>query len=85
MTLAPSLVTQRLDLRDQLRTQRQEVAEQLFAAKARGRFPRSITVRVLMSQPELAARLLARLTGARFSGSVTALLVAMQVARAAGP
>jgi hypothetical protein len=83
MTLAPSLIAQRLDLRGQLRVQRQEIAEQLFESKADGRFPRSITMRVLMGQPELAGRLLALIAGPRVAGSVSALLVLVQVLRAA--
>ena len=83
MTLAPSLVEQRLALRGQLRDQRQEVAEQLFESRAQRRFPRSITMRVLMRQPELAGRLVALIAGARFAGSVSALLVVVQMLRAA--
>ena len=82
MTLAPSLLTQRLDLRGQLHVQRQEIAEQLFESKARGRFPRSITMQLLMRQPELAGRLVALVAGARVAGSVSALLVVVQVLRA---
>ena len=82
MTVVPSLVEQRLALRVQLQVQRHEVAEQLFAAKAEGRFPRSITMRVLMRQPELAGRLVALIAGARFAGSVSALLVVVQMLRA---
>lgn len=83
MTLAPSLLEQRVALREQLRDQRQEVAEQLFESKAGGRFPRSMTMRVLMDQPALAARLVALVAGARFAGSVSALLIAVQMLRAA--
>lgn len=79
MTLAPSLITQRLELRGQLRVQRQEIAEQLFESKARGRFPRSVTMRVLMRQPELVGRLVALVAGARFAGVVSALLVGVQL------
>lgn len=83
MTLAPSLEAQRLALRVQLRVQRHAVAQQLFEAKAGGRFPRSVTVRVLMRQPELAWRLAALIAGPRVAGSVSALLVIVQMLRAA--
>jgi len=78
----PSLAGQRLALRVQLQVQRHEVAEQLLASKVRGSFPRSITLRVLMRQPELAGRLVALIAGARFAGSVSALLVVIQMLRA---
>lgn len=79
MTLAPSLIAQRLDLQGQLRVQRQEIAERLFESKARGNFPRSITMRVLVRQPELLGRLVALVAGARFAGVVSALLVGAQL------
>jgi hypothetical protein len=83
MTLAPSLEAQRLALRVQLRVQRHEVEEQLLESRAGGRFPRSITMRVLIRQPELAGRLVARVAGRRFAGSVSALLVVVQALQAA--
>lgn len=83
MTLAPSLVEQRLRLQERLQAQRLDVAEQLFEAKAGGRFPRSVTMRVLVNQPELAGRLVALVAGARVGASVSALLVVVQVLRAA--
>lgn len=82
MTLAPSLLEQRVVLREQLRVQRQEVAEQLFESKAGGRFPRSITMRVLVHQPALAGRFVALIAGARFAGPVSALLIVAQMLRA---
>ena len=63
MTLAPSLVEQRLAVRDQLRVQRQDVAEQLFESKAEGSFPRSITMRVLIRRPDLVGRFVALVAG----------------------
>ena len=83
MTVAPSLLEQRVALRAQLRGQRQEVAEQLFESKAGGRFPRSMTMRLLIDQPALATRLVALIAGARFAGSVSALLIVVLVLRAA--
>jgi hypothetical protein len=83
VTLAPSLLEQRLTLRGQLRNQRQEVAEQLFESKGGGRFPRSITMRVFIDQPALAGRLVTLIAGARFAGSVSALLIVVQMLRAA--
>ena len=85
MTLAPSLVAQRLQLQERLQAQRQDVAEQLFEAKAGGRFPRSITMRVLVNQPELVGRLVALVAGARVGASMSALLVVVQVLRTARP
>lgn len=85
MTLAPSLVEQRDALRGQLQAQRQEVAERLFVAKASGSFPRSITMRVLMRQPELVGRVVALVAGPRFAGSVSALLAVVQVLRTEKP
>lgn len=82
MTLAPSLVEQRLQLQGQLRIQRQEVAEQLFESRAGVRFPRSITMHVLLRQPELAGQLIARFAGARVAGTVSTLLLIAQVLRA---
>ena len=79
MTLAPSLINQRLELQGQLRVQRLEIAEQLFESKARGTFPRSFTMRVLMRQPELVGRLVALVAGARLAGAVSALLVGVQL------
>jgi len=79
MTLAPSLVEQRLALQGQLRIQRQEVAELLFESKAGGRFPRSTTMRVLVHRPELVGRLIALAAGPRFAGVVSALLLGVQL------
>lgn len=83
MTIAPSLVKQRLGLQGKLQAQRREVVEQLTESRARSRFPRSITMRVLVHHPELAGRLVALIAGARVSGSVSAFLVVLQALRAA--
>lgn len=74
-----SLAEQRLALRGQLRAQRLDVAMQLFASRVRGDFPRSVTMRVLMRQPELVGRLVALIAGARLAGVVSTLLVGAQV------
>ena len=63
MTLAPSLVEQRIALRVQLRAQREELAGQLAESKAGERFPRSITMRLLLRHPGLAGRTLALVAG----------------------
>ncbi len=78
----PSLLEQRLELRQQLQDQRQEVAERLFASMAQGQFPRSKTMQVLIHRPELVGRLVALLAGARFAGSVSAFLAVVQILRA---
>ena len=79
MTLAPSLVEQRLQLQEQLQVQRLQVAEQLFESKAGGRFPRSIAMRVLIHQPELTGRLVALAAGARFARAASAILIGVQL------
>jgi len=79
MTLAPSLVDQRVALRGQLRAQRQDLALQLFESRVRGDFPRSITMRVLIHRPDLVGRLVALAAGARFAGMVSALFVGVQL------
>lgn len=72
-----------MTLQAELQARRQELAERLVESKVEGRFPRSMTMRVLMHRPELAGRFLTMVAGARVARSVSALLVVVQMARAA--
>jgi len=83
VTVAPSLLEQRLALRAEIQAQRLDVAERLLRSGATGRFPRSMTMRLLVNQPELTGRLVSLVAGARVAGSVSALLVVVQMLRAA--
>jgi hypothetical protein len=70
-----SLAEQRRSICQQLRLQREVVALQLVPdAEARGGFPRSMTMRLLIQRPELAVRLVTLLAGPRFAGEVSASL-----------
>jgi len=78
MTAEPqaSLAEQRQSIRDQLQMQRQVLARQLAPpVDIQGRYPRSMTMRLLIQRPELVARLAAVLAGARFAGEVSAILL----------
>ena len=78
MTVEPqaSLAEQRQSVRDQLQLQRQVVARQLAPpVDIQGRYPRSMTMRLLIQRPELVARLVALLAGARFAREVSAILL----------
>ncbi|MBI2801083.1 MAG: hypothetical protein HYX63_12540 [Gammaproteobacteria bacterium] len=81
-----ALSAQRLLLRGQLHAQRQRIAEQLAptTAEARGRYPRSVTMRLLNRRPvALLARSVALVAGARLAGSVTGILVLVNLLRSA--
>jgi hypothetical protein len=53
------LAAQRQEIRDRLLAQRQRIAQQLApGGDARGVYPRSMTMRLLIRRPELLARLL---------------------------
>ena len=78
-----TLVEQRVSLRRQLRVQRRELAQQLFAPDAQARFPRSITMRVLIDRPDLVARLLTLIVGARLARQASTLIVVAGVLGAA--
>jgi len=86
MTVEPqtSLAKQRQSVRDQLQLQRQIVARQLAPpVDIQGRYPRSMTMRLLIHRPELVARLAALLAGARFAGKVSAILLVIGKLRSA--
>jgi len=83
----PSLSEQRQSIRGQLLLQREVVAQQLTPATGvQSRFPRSMTMRLLIDRPELLARLATLLAGARFAGDVSATLdMLRQLARRRSP
>lgn len=86
MTAEPqaSLAEQRQSIRDQLQMQRQVLARQLAPpVDIQGRYPRSMTMRLLIHRPELVARLVALLAGARFAGKVSAILLVIGKLRSA--
>lgn len=81
-----SLIQQREMLRQRLQAQREQLAEQLQPSKEiADSYPRSMTMRFLTQQPELATRLLTGLAtlflGARLLKSMTATLALMRVLR----
>ena len=80
-----SLADQRQSIRNQLQAHRLVVERQLTppAADPNG-YPRSLTMRLLIQQPELAAKLVALVAGARFAGSVPAILSLAQKLPSAG-
>ncbi len=64
----PSLAQQAEQVRFQLRDQRARIAAQLSAGRmVRSDFPRSMTMRFLVSRPALLPRLVTLLAGARFA------------------
>ena len=80
----PSLAEQRQSIRAQLRAQRQRVAERLApVAGFQGRYPRSVTMRLLLDRPDLLARLAALISGARVAVPVRAILVLVNLLRVA--
>ena len=82
-----ALSAQRVLIREQLHAQRQRIAEQLaptITAAARGHYPRSVTMRVLSRRPvPLLVRSVALVAGARLAGSVTGILVLVNLLRSA--
>ena len=79
-----SLAEQRQFIRGQLRTQRQKIAEQLAPdANAQDRYPRSVTMRLLIDQPNLPAKLITLISSARFADSIRAILVLVPMLRSA--
>lgn len=77
-----SLAEQRRVLREQLVAQRQVLARDLVAGVSGG-YPRSVTLRWLMQEPELVARVIERVAGGRVAAALpTALLLARALARA---
>ena len=80
--LAP-LAEQRRLLREQMGTQRQVLAQDLAAAGVGGGYPRSITMRWLIQEPELVARLVKRAAGGRVAAAVPVVLILARFLRSA--
>jgi hypothetical protein len=80
-----SLEDQRQSIRNQLQAHRLVVERQLTPpATDPNDYPRSLTMRLLIQQPELVAKLVALFAGARFAGSVPAILSLAQKLPSAG-
>jgi hypothetical protein len=78
------LAEQRRLLREQLGAHRLRLAGQLApAGNARGDYPRSVTVRWLIQEPELVARVVERVAGGRVAAAVPAVLVLIRFLRSA--
>jgi hypothetical protein len=70
------LAEQRRLLRAQLGTQRQRLSDQLAAAgRPREGFPRSVTVRWLIREPELVSRLVGGIAGRRVAAAMPSVLL----------
>lgn len=84
---APSLAEQRRVVREELRAQRLTLAQDLDAAGgaggARGAYPRSVTLRWLIQEPELVARLVERIAGGRLAAAVPGALLFVRFLRSA--
>ena len=81
---AVSLAGQRHALREQLRVQRQTLALELTAAGGTGaRYPRSVTMRWLIREPELVAKLAGQVVGGRIAAAVPAVLILARFLRSA--
>jgi hypothetical protein len=78
------LAAQRRLLLEQMGTQRVRIAHQIAAAGgAHGGFPRSVTVRWLMQEPELVTKLVGRVAGGRIASAVPATLLLIRFLRSA--
>lgn len=76
----------RRDLRQQLAAQRERLALQLAAGGAAGDgYPRSITMRWLIREPELMVRLLKKVLGRRVGGALPTVLALSRFLRATAP
>lgn len=79
---ATPLAGQRQALREQLGLQRARLARAL-AGGGNGGYPRSITVRWLIQEPELVTRLAAKVVGGRVAAAVPVVLVLVRFLRTA--
>lgn len=84
----PSLAEQRLALREQIRAQRQQIAEKLDpSSDDQQSYPRSNIMRFLTKRPELSVTLLAEvaalLLGARYGKSIAAVMAVARIVRSA--
>lgn len=73
---APSLAGQRHALREQLRVQRQVLEQELAAAGGvGGGYPRSVTMRWLIREPELVGKLVGHIAGGRAAATLPAVFL----------
>ena len=86
-TVTTPLGEQRRQLREQLGLQRLKLAHELVAdadtGGIGGRYPRSITMRWLIQEPELVAKFIERIVGARVASAVPVALTFMRFLRSA--
>lgn len=84
-TVATPLAEKRRALREQLGLQRLKLAHELApdadAGGNGGRYPRSITMRWLIQEPELVTKFIERILGARVASAVPAALAFMRFLR----
>ena len=79
-----SLAGQRQALREQLRVQRQALALELAAAGGSGGgYPRSVTMRWLIREPELVGKLVGQLAGGRAAAAIPAVFLVVRLLRSA--
>lgn len=79
---AAALAGQRHVLREQLRVQRQLLALELVPSAG---YPRSITMRWLIREPELVGKLVGRVAGRRAATAMPAVLLAVRLLSAIVP
>jgi hypothetical protein len=78
--IKPSLAAQRSSICDQLRVQRQILAEQLSPSNTlQGGYPRSITMQFVIRRPTALAKVVGLLTGGRFADLALAIVVLAQL------
>lgn len=85
---AASLAGQRDALREQLQAQRQALALKLnpaggAVAAASSNYPRSITMRWLIREPELVGKVVGHLVGGRAAAAIPAVFLAVRLLRSA--
>ena len=81
---APSLAGQRHALREQLKVQRQVLEQELAAAGGvGGGYPRSVTMRWLIREPELVGKLVGQVVGGRAAAAIPAALIFVRFLRSA--
>ena len=80
-----SLAAQRHALQEQLRVQRQALAVELTAAGGAGGggYPRSVTMRWLIREPELVGKLVGQVAGGRAAAAIPAVLLVVRLLRSA--
>ena len=77
-----SLAGQRQALQQQLQAQRQVLSRELTAAGgASGGYPRSVTMRWLIREPELVGTLVGHIAGRRAAAAIPAVFLAVRLLR----